>query len=155
MRKLLILTLAFASNISFATENYTPVATGTLTSMRKAFDSAKKMSLADLKSYSEKLSCIRYDMNLKNEFTQTAVANIQLSEKSADLKFENDINTFTLVEKGSDLQALNTVLLFDNKIDMFLTVRKTENGELLLRTAVFQTKPAKTEFTEGIIYKCN
>lgn len=145
----------FVSVTSFASSKLTRVPSGTSQKAKYKFSlDSKKISLAELKAFDGQVNCTRYDQNLQYEFTQDMKANLVVGAKSAELSFEGDQNKYTLVDRGVDTQAINTTLIGDSKLDVFITVRKADVGTLMIKGDAVQTKTGKTEVIDGVVYNC-
>lgn len=155
MKNVFLIPALFVAVTSFASSEQTRVPSGTGQTAKYKFSlNSKKISLTDLKAFDGQVECIRYDRNLQYEFTQNVKANLVVGDKSAELSFEGDQNKYTLVDRGVDTQAMNTTLIGDSKWDVFMTVRKADDGALMIKADAVQTKTGKTEVTDGVVFSC-
>lgn len=143
------------ASLSSAAEMQTKVPNGTRADLKYKFAVlTKKATINELKSFNGDLNCVRYDQGLHHEFTVNVKAKLIVGGESAELSFEGNQNRFTLVDRVAEMQAINTVLIGKSKWDIFMSVRTTDDGHLLINAGTIETTTDKTTFTDGVTYVC-
>lgn len=49
---------------------------------------------------------------------------------------------------------MGSTFIGTSKWDVFITVRKSEDGSLMIKADAVQTKTGKIEVTDGVVYSC-